>query len=69
MSAPAVVRAAGSRLRKQAVEVTEAAATRIKELLDKREKEFLKLSVKSRGCSGLSYTMSYAGALSALVSF
>ncbi len=58
----AVVREVGRRASKQALEVSEAAAARIRELLSKRDKEYLKLSVKSRGCSGLSYTMSYAGA-------
>lgn len=58
----AVVREVGRRAAKQALEVSEAAAQRIAELLSQREKEFIKLSVKTRGCSGLSYSMSYAGA-------
>jgi len=56
----AVVREVGRRATKQALEVSEAAAQRIAELLSQREKEFIKLSVKTRGCSGMSYSMSYA---------
>lgn len=53
--------AANPRLRKQVLELTDSAAQRIRELLKKRDKEFLKVSVKSRGCNGLSYTMTYSG--------
>ena len=60
-AAARVVRAAATRrVAKQALEVSEAAAARIRELLDARHKEYLKLSVKSRGCSGMSYSMTYA---------
>lgn len=47
-------------MKKQALEVSEAAARRILELLAHRQKDFLRLSVVSRGCSALSYTMTYA---------
>lgn len=46
--------------KKAAVELTAAAATRIKDLLNARHKEFIKLGVKKRGCSGLSYTLNYS---------
>ena len=47
-------------MKKQALEVSEAAARRILELLAHRQRDFLKLSVVSRGCIAFSYTMTYA---------
>lgn len=51
--------------RKAALEMTENAAIRIRDLLERRrEKEpattAVRIGIKSRGCNGLSYTMDYA---------
>jgi iron-sulfur cluster assembly protein len=47
---------------KQAMTVTEAAAARIQALLEKRGKPSvgIRIGVRSRGCSGLTYTLEYA---------
>mmetsp|Transcript_16493 Transcript_16493/g.22794 ORF Transcript_16493/g.22794 Transcript_16493/m.22794 type:complete len:127 (+) Transcript_16493:285-665(+) len=47
------------RLQKAAIKLTETATQRLQELLTKRDTEFIRLGVKTRGCNGLSYTMSY----------
>jgi len=46
----------------QAIQITEAAAERVKVLLKKREKPSagVKIGVKKGGCSGLSYMIEYA---------
>jgi len=50
------------RPRPQVMSVTPAAVERIKELIDKRGKPTagIRIGVRSKGCSGMSYTLEYA---------
>ena len=45
---------------KAALEMTDTAAERIRELLEARDEIAVRVGIKTRGCNGLSYTMSYA---------
>ena len=50
------------RARPQAITITERAAERLRSLIAKAEEPIvgLRVGVRARGCSGLSYTMEYA---------
>ena len=62
MATAATTTAATRPPRKQAMTVTEAAAERIQALLAKRGKPSvgIRVGVRARGCSGLTYTLEYA---------
>ena len=51
-----------ARARPQAVSLTDAAAARVRTLMDRADKPVLglRLTVRARGCSGLSYQADYA---------
>jgi iron-sulfur cluster assembly protein len=54
--------AAKPRPKRQAMTLTDAAAARVKALLDGRGKPSagIRIGVRTKGCSGLSYTLEYA---------
>jgi iron-sulfur cluster assembly accessory protein len=51
---------AAPRIRKAPISLTESAVRRVKDLLSKRNQEYLRLGVKRRGCNGLAYTLNYS---------
>ena len=66
-TAPASAPVAAARVRRprpQVMSVTPAAAERVKALIDGREKPTvgIRIGVRSKGCSGMSYTLEFAEA-------
>lgn len=57
----------GKRPRPQVMRLTDAAATRIRALMERAEKPIagLRIGVKNGGCAGMSYTVEYADQIAA----
>ncbi|HEX2580928.1 MAG TPA: iron-sulfur cluster assembly accessory protein [Dongiaceae bacterium] len=64
MSEPAVAARPARKPRPAAVALSSAAVARVRDLLESRGKPSagIRVGVRSRGCSGLSYTLEYADA-------
>jgi iron-sulfur cluster assembly protein len=54
------------RPRPQVVSLTEAAAERVREVMARTDKPYLRVGVKNGGCAGMEYVMDYADAPDAL---
>lgn len=50
------------RPRPQVVTLTDAAADRVKDVMARTEKPFLRVGIKNGGCAGMEYVMAYADA-------
>jgi iron-sulfur cluster assembly protein len=50
------------RPRPQVVTLTDAAALRVREVMDKTDKPYLRVGIKNGGCAGMEYVMNYADA-------
>lgn len=49
------------RERPKAITLSDAAAERVKSLMTKNDKGFLRIGVKNGGCAGMEYVMDYVG--------
>jgi iron-sulfur cluster assembly protein len=54
------------RPRPKPVRLSDAAATRVREIMDERGLGYLRVGVKNGGCAGMEYVMDYAAAPAAL---
>ncbi len=55
-----------ARTRPKLVTLTDAAAQRVREILNDRDKGYLRVGVKNGGCAGMEYEMDYVESVAAL---
>jgi iron-sulfur cluster assembly protein len=60
MNTPELVPIRTRRPRPQVVSLTEAAAERVRDVMAKSEKPYLRVGIKNGGCAGMEYVMAYA---------
>jgi len=62
MNTPDLVPTRTRRPRPQVVSLTDAAAERVRHVMAKSEKPYLRVGIKNGGCAGMEYVMAYADA-------
>jgi iron-sulfur cluster assembly protein len=62
MNMPDLVPTRTRRPRPQVVSLTDAAAERVRDVMAKSEKPYLRVGIKNGGCAGMEYVMAYADA-------
>jgi iron-sulfur cluster assembly protein len=62
INTPELVPTRTRRPRPQVVSLTDAAAERVRDVMAKSEKPYLRVGIKNGGCAGMEYVMAYADA-------
>lgn len=62
MTMPELIPTRTRRPRPQVVSLTDAAAERVRDVMAKSEKTYLRVGIKNGGCAGMEYVMAYADA-------
>ena len=62
MNSPDLVPTRTRRPRPQVVSLSDAAAERVRDVMAKSEKPYLRVGIKNGGCAGMEYVMAYADA-------
>ncbi|MCE2890154.1 HesB/IscA family protein [Aquidulcibacter sp.] len=62
MNSPDLIPTRTRRPRPQVVSLTDAAAERVRDVMAKSEKPYLRVGIKNGGCAGMEYVMAYADA-------